>query len=176
MSQLRSIKQLILIPLQAYGWVWLFVFTGLILGLILIIAELSFIYSVLSTDMPTSLLWELMMAFMQGDTIYPRGHFLLIALLGGVYLTVIRYLVTHIKKISSRSIVTSVLGYAGVSIGLSCIGCGAAYIVLLLSLFGASGSLVLIASAQPYLLLAGELALLASIILAYRSLRRLEHV
>lgn len=173
MPRRRSTRQLITAPLQVYGWVWLFAFTGLILGLILIIAEFSFLYSVLSTDMPPSLLWELLVAFMQGDTIYPRGHFLLIALLGGVYLTIIRYLIKHIKHVSSRSIVTSVLGYAGVSIGLSCIGCGAAYVVLLLSLFGASGSLVLITSAQPYLLLAGELALLASIILAYRSLGRL---
>jgi hypothetical protein len=174
MQRLRSIIQLICIPFWGYRWLSVLGFSGLILVLLLVVVEFSFLYAVVTNGMPISILWELFSAFVQGDTIYPLGHFFLISILGGIYLTVIWCLVRRTKHVSPGSIITSMLGYVGISIGLSCIGCGAAYVVLLLSLFGASGSLLLVATAQPYLLVAGELILLVSIILAYRSLQRLQ--
>lgn len=168
---MRNTIQLVTLLLSNFGWVWWLSSSLFLLLIFFILAELEFIVSIFQLGMPVPVLWELTKAFLTDNTVHPIGHFVLIALLGGFYLNTLRYILLSKHYVSRGSFLTSALGYLGVSVGLSCLGCGAAYLALLLSFFGVSSSLLLITAAQPYLLLLGELTLLVSIILVLRSLR-----
>jgi len=160
-------------PLQGRGLAWFVCFTLCIFVLAFVLTELSFILSLVLNNMPISLLYEQFTAFLANETVYPVGHFILIAILGGMYINLLRYTFIERRFFSRKSFLTSSLGVLGVSIGLSCISCGTAALIILLSFLGASGSLALLSSTQPYILLLGELALALSIFLAVTSLKRL---
>jgi len=173
MQYIARLATTALLPFKDFGWVLFALYSLVIFICLFIISHTSLIYTLISSTLPLALLIDAFVSFIKGDSIHSLFQYILIATLGGIYINTIRYVFLHKNYFSKGSFVTSLFSTVGIAIGISCISCGFAALILVFSFFGISSSFVLLSIAQPYMLPAGIAILIASIVLSLISLDRL---
>lgn len=141
-----------------------------------ILGQLEFLSEVVRGNFPVDLFIEifpsLLIGFFGKSGIEMLVHYFAISLLFGIYVTLLLHIFRTRRYLSFSSMTVSIAALVGVSIGVTCISCGAIVGIMLASLVGAAVSTSLIAIDQQVYLIAGELLLILSIYLVLLALKR----
>ncbi|MEX0917460.1 MAG: hypothetical protein WDZ90_02995 [Candidatus Paceibacterota bacterium] len=146
------------------------------LFLLFVFVKREIVVDLLLGSFPPALFFSLLPVLISNFAFGTEGllaHYLGISLLFGVYATLLKYLFFQKRLISLSSLSVGVLGMAGITLGISCISCGAIGVLLLLSVIGVASSSALILTNSFFFLVIGESLLVASIALILIIIKRL---
>lgn len=148
----------------------------MILALLFLFLQRSFLLNTLVGDFPPQLLAAilptLVREFFFADTLMTI-HYLLIALLASVYVVLLVYLFRTRRHISLAGMGVGFAGLLGISLGVTCISCGALAGLLLVSALGASSVPALLSHENIWLLVVGEALLGTSVLIVLYAVKRL---
>ena len=146
------------------------------LVLLFLVVKHTFILNLIAGDFPlwlfSRILPSLAYDFLLGNAVL-AAHFVLIAFLLSTYLLLAIHLFrTH--HFSIASIGTSIAGVAGISLGVTCISCGALVGIFLVSVLGVLSLPVTLIHHSSVFLVIGELLLATSIVLVLYTITKFE--
>lgn len=153
-------------------------FVPIVLLLLFVAIEWPFIANVLAGTFPPDLFFAILPTlvheFLFGEDLLAALHHTTIAVLASIYLILLLYLFSHKRYLSLKSIGVSVAAFAGISLGIVCLSCGALAGLVLVSVLGVSAAPFLALHNSSLFFFASELLLLLSIILVLVVIRRFE--
>ena len=148
---------------------------ALIFGGIFIFIERQFLTNVVTGDFPILLFIEILPAFffnfLTSDNLLTI-HYLIISSLLSVYVMLLWHMFVSMRYISFSSLGISLAGLAGITLGVTCISCGAVAGLLLISTLGVLSLPVTLAENTSLFLIGGEFLLILSILLLVFTLRK----
>lgn len=157
------------------------VFTGFFVAIFAIMFATTiwpFVWQTMTGVLPFDLLQKLLPSlwtqFVIGGGYVMLFHYLFISFLLSVYATLLSYIFFKKKVFSLSSFSTSLLGLVGISLGITCLSCGALAGLILFSAFGALTSSFLLSLNNQIFILAGEGLLVISIGVVLLTLKRLK--
>ncbi len=128
---------------------------------------------VLPFDLLVKLLPSLWAQFVTGGGYIMLFHYLFISFLLSMYAMLISYIFFKKKIFSVSSFSTSLLALVGISLGITCLSCGALAGLILFSAFGAITSSFFVSLNSQIFIIAGEALLIVSIGVVLLTLKRL---
>lgn len=99
-------------------------------------------------------------------------HYLVVVTLLAIYVHLLIYVFKNMRYVSVSSMSVGLAGLLGVSLGVSCLSCGAIAGILLVSVLGASSASTLFLLNSPFFLFLGEGLLFLSIILVLYTIKK----
>ena len=173
MSQ-RQIINSVLLNRSGFSW-WLMYATISLFGLFWL-SETYFFSQALNGSYSLSLFVRLLPDvfgdFLLQDGLLMTFHYIIIAGLFGVYLRLITYALFVKKYFSIKSFTTSIVSLFGITLGVTCLSCGALAAVLVVTFFGVGAGVALISVGNAWFFLISELLLVVSIVLALKTIER----
>lgn len=156
----------------------LFIIVLVLLILLFLAGERALITNVVTGTFPLwlflSILPTLFVSFFTSSGHLLTMHYLLTTLLLGVYLLLVHHIFIKERYLSFKSMGAGLAGLLGISLGLSCLSCGALAGLLLISVFGASAASLAFLHTTSLFFLLGEALLVIAIALALAAIRRFE--
>lgn len=147
-----------------------FLFFILTLSGLFLFSERALLSDVLAGDFPLELFVHILPAvlsnfFLSPDFEYALAHYLLLATLSGMYLTMVVDMFSKKGFISFSSLSVSLAGFFGVTLGITCLSCSILGGYLAFSVLTALSTVGFVGKESLFFLVLGELLLLASILL-----------
>lgn len=157
----------------------LLIFVG-ILSLLFIILERLFILNVVVGDFPLELfiaiLPSMLLNFLFGEGVLMLTHYLFISFLLTTYLVLLTHIFIRMRYLSFSSMTVGIAGLFGITLGVTCLSCGALAGVVLISALGAFTSSSTLLSSSSTFLIIGEMLLILSIVLVTFTINRFSGV
>lgn len=148
-----------------------------LLVLVFLVGERAFVAHVITGNFPLwlflSILPTLFVSFFIGNGYVLTIHYLVISLLLSIYIVLVRHIFIERRFISFKSMTVGLTGLVGISLGLSCLSCGALAGLFLASLFGASAAGATLFHNTALFLIFGEALLIVAIGLVLAALGKL---
>lgn len=170
--------RVLLSTLRQQANIWTFLVLVPIVALVFFcLIEFAFLASVIHGSFPLALLVDILPSlayevFLGGGTAQ-TVHYLTIILLFSAYLTLILHIFVRRRVFSLSGFSMSALGLLGISLGVSCVACGALVGAILFSVVGATASSFILTLEDTIYLFVGELLLTGSILLVTRAIQKL---
>jgi len=165
----------------SYPRMWFVFLLSLVLttGVLLLILQWSFLTDLYRGDITPvfyiQLLPDIVISVIQHISTALLFLYAINIVLFSIYLTFFYYIFIYKKFFSISTLSTNVASIFGISLGISCISCGAIAGTILVSIFGSTASSVLLFQSGIFLAI-GELLLILSIILSLITIRKFERL
>jgi hypothetical protein len=138
----------------------------LAIAVLFLFVERTFLYNVATGGFPlwlwVDILPTMIDQFLFADPILSI-HYLTIALLASAYTALLVRLFVTKRYLSLKSFGMGIAGFFGISLGISCLSCGALAGLAIVSLFGVSAAPAFLLHHSTYFLIVGEVLLAASV-------------
>lgn len=160
------------------NWLLTCFFFCLSLFILFLFAEMQLILSTVTGQFPfflfIAILPDLLKAFLFEVDFAILLNYILTAFLFSIYLTLLFEIFINKKYFSLLSIPSSLLSLAGISLSITCLSCGFAGGLLVLSLIGIGSSSFLFTLSNSFYMLMSQFLILISIIIVLYTIRKFE--